>query len=80
MKWMEEETWMNAETAKERGFTDEIASDGEPDEPPVKDATVISILDAHARTQRRIDAMARDLKLLKCRTGQPAAVGASPGK
>jgi ATP-dependent Clp protease, protease subunit len=33
LRWMKEESWMDAATAKARGFTDEIAEDGEVAEP-----------------------------------------------
>jgi ATP-dependent Clp protease, protease subunit len=80
-EWMKAETWMDAATALERGFTDEVAADpAEPDEDDPK-AEALPMFTAIAATQVQIADLSRSRFLDNLKQCRPAASrGAVPGQ
>lgn len=75
--WMNAETWMNAEEAKKRGFTDEIAEYGDEDEADEKKAaaaavTPIVALESQTRERSRLARQEHRIQTLKSSfSGEP---------
>jgi ATP-dependent Clp protease protease subunit len=85
-QWMKDETWMDAATAKARGFTDEIAStepvgQGTPKKAAALAPHLIAAIDQTHRIAASLATMRREVKLSQCRNGaSPVAIRASPVK
>lgn len=83
--WMDAETWMDAATAKARGFSDETAED-EAEKPAAAQAAngenrLAAAIEQTRKVAASLAAMTRDLKLRQCqRAASPRAGPASPAK
>jgi ATP-dependent Clp protease protease subunit len=66
-KWMEDETWMSAAEAKERGFTDSITEEEGVEEEDDDANGTLAFLDNYKKTPDALRAKARDTRTLLAR-------------
>lgn len=80
--WMNDETWMNAQLALDRGFTDSISEDSADEAEPAAAAASTNLVQIEASTRQRV-ALARQGQRLAAlknqnRSGQPGETTRKP--
>ncbi len=66
-KWMEDETWMSAAEAKERGFTDSVTEEEGAEEGEEEVDGALALLDGYKNTPEKLRAKARDYRTILAR-------------